>query len=293
MDKRIVKLLSEAGFNVNGAKYLGSGDDSDAFLLEKDYVVKIPKRESVKEAQRRELLLYDFLAGVELPFEVPKTVYMSDEFNVMTYIEGGKMTFREYEKLSEAQKERLAADEADFLKALHKIPVDFKNPLFDEAFEDKEEEFREDREVLLDILNKIGHGDLKPLVCRIFDGLFNTRLLYDYTPCLIHNDFSASNMIFSGDRLKAVIDFGDFAVGDPDSDFRHLLDSDSNEFGREFGVRVLRNYGGNAERVQEKARISEDYWPIEQVIYGFRRGDEKMVKEGVYNLETSVKDILP
>lgn len=284
MNKHVKELLSAAGFNVNGAKHLGSGDDSDAFLLEKSYVVKIPKRESVKKTQRREFLLYDFLGGVNLPFEVPKTVYMSDEFNVMTYIEGSRMSFKEYENLREAQKEQLAADEADFLKALHKIPVDLNNPLFNEVFKDKKEEFREDREALLAILDKIGHSDLKPLVQRIFDGLFNNGLLYDYTPCLIHNDFSANNMIFCGNRLKAVIDFGDFAIGDPHSDFRHLLDGDSCDFGKEFGCRVIEHYGGDIIAIEEKARISDNYWPIEQVICGFRRGDEKMVEEGVSKL---------
>ena len=284
MNKDIIKLLTAAGFNAGNAKYLESGDDSDAFLLDKSYVVKIPKRESVKETQRREFMLYDFLQNAELPFEVPKTVYMSDEFNVMTYIDGDRMTSKEYEALSETQKEQLAKDEADFLKALHKIPVDLKNPLFDDVFEDKAEQFQEDKEELLRILGMLKLDGLNPLIDRIYADLFSNKLLYDYTPCLIHNDFSASNMIFGSNRLKAVIDFGDFAIGDPDSEFRHLLDGDPCDFGKEFGQRVVKHYGADINAVEEKARISENYWPLEQVIYGFRRNDRNMLDEGVSKL---------
>lgn len=284
MNKDIIKLLTAAGFNAGNAKYLESGDDSDAFLLDKSYVVKIPKRESVKETQRREFMLYDFLQNAELPFEVPKTVYMSDEFNVMTYIDGDRMTSKEYEALSETQKEQLAKDEADFLKALHKIPVDLKNPLFDDVFEDKAEQFQEDKEELLRILGMLKLDGLNPLIDRIYADLFSNKLLYDYTPCLIHNDFSASNMIFGNNRLKAVIDFGDFAIGDPDSEFRHLLDGDPCDFGKEFGQRVVKHYGADINAVEEKARISENYWPLEQVIYGFRRNDRNMLDEGVSKL---------
>lgn len=284
MNKDIIKLLTAAGFNAGNAKYLESGDDSDAFLLDKSYVVKIPKRESVKETQRREFMLYDFLQNAELPFEVPKTVYMGDEFNVMTYIDGDRMTSKEYEALSETQKEQLAKDEADFLKALHKIPVDLKNPLFDDVFEDKAEQFQEDKEELLRILGMLKLDGLNLLIDRIYADLFSNKLLYDYTPCLIHNDFSASNMIFGNNRLKAVIDFGDFAIGDPDSEFRHLLDGDPCDFGKEFGQRVVKHYGADINAVEEKARISENYWPLEQVIYGFRRNDRNMLDEGVSKL---------
>lgn len=284
MNKDIIRLLTAAGFNAGSAKYLASGDDSDAFLLDKSYVVKIPKRESVKETQRREFMLYDFLQSAELPFEVPKTVYMSDKFNVMTYIDGDRMTSKEYEALSEAQKEQLAADEANFLKALHKIPVDLKNPLFDDVFEDKAEQLQEDKEELLRILGLLKLDSLNPLIDRIYDSLFSNKLLYDYTPCLIHNDFSASNMIFGNNRLKAVIDFGDYAIGDPDSEFRHLLDGDTCDFGKEFGQRVVKHYGADRNAVEQKARISDNYWPLEQVICGFRRNDRKMLDEGISKL---------
>lgn len=284
MNKDIMKLLSAAGFNVSSTEYLGSGDDSDAFLIDKSYVVKIPKRESVKEAQRREFMLYDFLRSAKLPFEVPKTVYMSDEFNVMTYIDGDRMTSKEYEALSEEQKERLAADEANFLKALHKIPVDLKNPLFDDAFEDKAEQFQEDKEELLRILGILKLDGLNPLIDRIYDSLLGNKLLYGYVPCLIHNDFSASNMIFRDNRLKAVIDFGDFAIGDPDSDFRYLLDDDPYEFGKEFGRRVIKHCGADLNTAEQKAQVNENYWTLEQVIYGFRRNDGKMLDDGISKL---------
>ena len=109
--------------------------------------------------------------------------------------------------------------------------------------------------------------------------------MFDYTPCLIHNDFSAGNMIFRNNRLFGVIDFGDFIVGDPDNDFLCLLDCSTDDFGKDFGRRVLKYYQHkNPEVAERKAELNDAYWAIDQIIYGYERGDRGMLTKGVSEL---------
>ena len=60
LDVEIYQHLNEQ-IKINKLCYLSSGDDSDTFLCNEQYVVKVPKRDSVRFAQKREFELYRFL----------------------------------------------------------------------------------------------------------------------------------------------------------------------------------------------------------------------------------------
>ena len=81
------------------------------------------------------------------------------------------------------------------------------------------------------------------------------------------------------------IDFGDFNVGDPDNDFLCLLDCSTDDFGKEFGRKVLKYYQHKAPEVAErKAELNDVYWSIDQIIYGYERKDREMLIKGVSEL---------
>jgi len=55
--------------------------------------------------------------------------------------------------------------------------------------------------------------------------------------------------------VYGVIDFGDVIVGDPDNDFLCLLDCSMDDFGKDFGRKVLRHYGHrNPQLAEEKQK---------------------------------------
>lgn len=287
LDKEIYKLLDEQ-IKIHELQYLSSGDDSDTYLLNGQYAVKVPNRDTVRESQRREFELYLFLEDVNFSYRIPRSVYRGDRFNVMTYIKGEHISFEEYHKLGEKEKDALAYDEATFLRELHSIQVDQSKELFSEAFENKREKFRHDKELLIDILGReqLLTDELLNHIRLIYQNLMSSTELFNYTPCLVHNDFSASNMIFRKNRLYGVIDFGDFAVGDPDNDFLCLLDNSTDDFGKEFGRRVLQYYQHNNPYLPErKAEINDAYWTIDQIIYGSKRKDRNLMNKGVSELK--------
>lgn len=286
IDKELYRLLNEQ-IKINEIRYLSSGDDSDTFLCNEQYVVKVPKRDAVRSAQKRELELYRFLENCNLSYQIPVAVFQSAQFSIMTYLKGEHLTYEQYHKLSEKEKDALAYDEATFLKELHSIEIDCSAGLFSEVLENKRDKFLKEKELLIHILKKeqLLTADILEHIEFIYSNILNNTALFEYTPCLVHNDFSAGNMIFRNNRLLGVIDFGDFIVGDPDNDFLCLLDNSTDDFGKDFGRRVLRYYEHkNPELVERKAELNDAYWAIDQIIYGYERGDRKMLLKGVSEL---------
>lgn len=285
-DNEIYRLLNKQ-IKINEFRYLSSGDDSDTYLCNEKYVVKVPKRDTVGNSQKREFELYRFLENCNLSFQTPAVVYQSDRFNIMTYIQGDHITYEQYHKLSEKEKDALACDEATFLKELHSIEIDCSASLFSDVQENKQDKFLKDKELLVSILHKerLLTAEILEHIELIYANILNNNILFEYTPCLVHNDFSAGNMIFRNKRLFGVIDFGDFVVSDPDNDFLCLLDSSTDDFGKDFGRRVLKHYQHKAPEVAErKAEINDAYWPIDQIICGYERDNRKMLRKGVSEL---------
>lgn len=286
----ILSVMNHIGISANKISYLASGDDSDTFLCDEAFVIKIPKRREVQESQRREFDLYGFLERQQLPFHIPKVIYQSDDFNVMSFLSGEQISLRKYLGLSDKEKEALAEDEALFLLALHKLKIDTSSPPFCEAVEDKYQRYAEEYSQVCEALRKMGlmNISLQRKIDRIYENILSNDELFQYVPCLTHNDFSSDNMVFRNNRLYGVIDFGDFVVGDPDNDFLCILDCSEDDFGKEFGRKVLKHYGhAQPEAAERKAELNDAYWPLQQIVLGSHRKDTGLIQQGYHQLLSS------
>lgn len=288
-----VRTELENQFGIEKIQYLASGDDSDTFLCDDQYVVKIPKRDSARKSQLREFQLYAFLKKQKLSFQIPEVIYQGYRYNIMSYIQGHKLTYQQYHALSESEKDAIARDEAAFLRELHSLQVNQSEPFYHASLQDKGAQYEKDRSELLLILEeeKLITQRLQMMIHDLYARIFQTDILFDYIPCLTHNDFSADNMVFANNRLLGVIDFGDFLIGDPDNDFLCILDCSTDDFGKEFGRRVLYYYGHKSPEIAEtKAEINDAYWPVQQILLGYARNDRQMLEKGYHKLFDSRKD---
>lgn len=289
------KLLSQTPLDIKKIRYLSSGDDSLAYLCDDKYVVKVPRRKSDIISQKREFELYRFFETKHLPNQVPRCIWTNDQFNIMDYIPGTEITNQDYQYLDNREKDLLAEDEAVFLKDLHAISGADK--LFPELVEDKRETFNKEYEELLCILrrSKLLSAKAEMTISKIYENIFSSDFLFKYAPCLIHNDFSRNNLVFQQNRLAGVIDFGDFKISDPDNDFLCLLDGSNDDFGIEFGMRVLKFYQHpDPQTALRKAQIYNAYWPIQQILYGARRKNKSLFRRGLRSLsDVNPQDFLP
>lgn len=293
--RRLRRLLSTVPFDIKKVRYLAAGDDSTVYLCDNKYAVKIPRHEAAAESQKREFELYRFLETHTLPAQIPRCLWMGERFNVMDYIPGDPITPKDYHRLTEREKERLAADEAFFLRKLHAI--DWTEMNFCEAAEDKRISFTREQEELTGILKHCGHlsAQIEIKIRLIYENLLASDFLFRYIHCLVHNDFSRSNMVFRDKRLAGVIDFGDFRISDPDNDFLCLLDGSNDDFGMAFGMRVLKFYEHPAPQMAlRKAQLYNAYWPIQQILYGARRKNRTLFRCGLRALpKLNPQDFIP
>lgn len=173
------------------------------------------------------------------------------------------------------------------MRELHSIHFDPGDAFFLAARQNKRQQYQEDHETVIHILTENGmmREELRDKIDSWYHHIFQIDFLFDYTPCITHNDFSSDNLVFRNNRLYGVIDFGDFAIGDPDNDFLCLLDCSTDDFGKEFGRKVLYYYGHDAPEIAEKkAEINDAYWPIQQIILGDERQDGQLLAKGIDQL---------
>ena len=284
---KIRSAMQQIGIPATDIQYLASGDDSDTFLCNQMYVAKIPKYRETEIAQEKEFSLYKFLAKQKMSFCIPKVMYKSRQINIMSFLSGNSISYGDYLKLSQKEKESLAMDEAQFLKELHRIQIDISNPLFCSSIENKYQEYLQDYTDLCRILKDSNELSvpLQRKIDLIYSNLLSNREMFQYEHCLVHNDFSSDNMVFRNSRLYGVIDFGDYVVGDPDNDFLCILDNSKDDFGKDFGRRVLYYYGHPApEKAERKAEINDEYWAVQQVLFGNSRKDAGLFQKGIYHL---------
>lgn len=103
----IENAMERIGSPVRELRRLDAGDDSEVLLCNGLFVIKIPKRPSVRVTQQREFAVYSFLKQYDLPALIPEVIFQCSEFNVMSFIPGENFGFQEYALLSEKEKKRL------------------------------------------------------------------------------------------------------------------------------------------------------------------------------------------
>lgn len=268
---------------------LGSGNDSNAFLVNHEIVFKIPKHQKASDNLAKEKLLLDLIQGqVSLP--VPYVQYhaiLPNGFNIIgcSKLEGETLTKEAFAALTEQQTDHLAKQLAKFLKELHQIKV--PNP--DAFFVDNRMEIEANYKTFTENFSQYFTQEQISNGKKLFESILCDKTLTACEPVLIHNDFSASNILFDPETkaFTGIIDFGDAAVSDRDYDFLFLLEISEEEWGRAFGVKVLQCYGLSVDEINlavKKADMKNDLWPYEEILLSNEYNDESMLESGLQKL---------
>jgi len=112
------------------------------------------------------------------------------------------------------------------------------------------------------------------VINAVFDVPLNTADFFDYIPTLIHRDLTSEHILYSGDQITGVIDWGDACFGDPSFDLAgFIMDYDSKLVQSLFGILEIPEHC--IERAQFYAKISAFY----DALYMEEIGDEKRLQE--------------
>lgn len=130
-----------------------------------------------------------------------------------------------FQRLSPAQRTRLAHQLAAFLRSLHATPTadlphpapqpNADGPAYWHAL------YTEFERVLFPHMRPDARQD----VVAAFDDYFSNTAVFHYTPCLRHGDFGSGNLLHNPDTgdVTGIIDFGFVGLGDPAVDAAPML----------------------------------------------------------------------
>jgi aminoglycoside phosphotransferase (APT) family kinase protein len=230
------------------------GWDSVVLDVDGEWIVRVPRRDEVREWIRREALLLPELASV-LPVPVPRFEVMEDTDDLF---------FVAYRKLSGKPLGdpplSIAAELGRFLAALHSFRPTVQVP-----------RYRDPVRFLGEVLPLL-EGDER----RRAEAMFEQRLSVSET-VLLHADLGPAHILHEGSSLTGVIDWSDASFGDPALDFAWLLNATSEAFAQ----KLLDSYSSPGSGLRERALFYYRLGPWHEVLYGLEHGRPELVESGL------------
>lgn len=289
-----IKQLIEEKFNlkVNKIKKIGKGYDSIAFLVNGEYIFKMKYSKNTKKGYEKEKAIYDFVNHkLSSHIKVPciEFSYFSDEVSLLGYkkIDGIFFSPKIFDKMTDAQKDLLKKDIADFLRSLHKLDCSNISQYKIDNKQNVLEEYQLLRSSIYDKLDAVEKRYIENFMTRLM-----TTDVFNGKKCLCHNDFSRNHLVLDDDyKLIGVIDFGDAGIIDEYCDFIYLLEDSDEEMGFDFGKQIINIYGDiDLEKAKEYQDIVEHYYPIETIVYGVKNNNKKVIRRGRKEIKNRVKN---
>jgi aminoglycoside phosphotransferase (APT) family kinase protein len=243
----------------------------DSLVLDVDdgWIVRVPRREPVRECLEFEMRLLPELAP-ELPVAVPRFEVVAEGLRAVAY-----------RKLAgepvDVARTAVAAELGRFLSALHAFPVDRARalgvPSDDRGWRERHEAFARG------LLGRVGPmlGDDRRRAEAMLSDFFDDPANFEFEPRLIHADLGPAHILTSGDELTGIIDWSDARIGDPALDLAWAL----NGTPAAFGDTVLEAYGSADARLPERALFFHRLGPWYELHYGVHFHQPAYVESGL------------
>ena len=262
-------------FDVKSISFVGEGMDSKAFIVNEEFIFRFPKLEEVVSQLKAEISLLPKLRP-HVRLEIPNFEYVGRQqengFPFVGYkkIHGVGLEKELMRKLDSDLQANLIKEIADFIQQVHSFPVDVAKNLgvrvadFRKNYTSDLENMRKDVYHLLD-QNVINYVE------KLLKDYLSDEKYFDYTPVLLHADFSPDHIIYNENKkvIAGVIDFGDIEIGDPDYDLMYLYED---YWGEDYIRRLLKYYPhNNPERLMKKLDFFSRCDTIHGVLIGLHR----------------------
>ncbi|MGH8907299.1 MAG: phosphotransferase [Egibacteraceae bacterium] len=261
---------------------LGAGWDNTAYLVNRGWVFRFPRRRIAVDLIVREARVLPAIAPL-LPLAVPVPTFVGqpDERFGWPFAGYPMLPGRTASAATLTEAERLLATEplARFLATLHAIPAEGLNLPTDEIGRMDLARHESLDRARLDEVGQAGLvADVRPLH-RLLDGVSEARPPRAGT--LTHGDVYADHVLVDGDaRLTGVIDWGDLHSGDPAVDLsaaHSLLPPSAHRV-------FLEAYGPVDEPTWHLARLRALHHSVAVTIYAHHTGRADLLREGLLAL---------
>ncbi|MBT6691070.1 aminoglycoside phosphotransferase family protein [Candidatus Parcubacteria bacterium] len=225
-------------------KFLSHGWDHFAIILDNKIVFRSPKKASdnLKNELYNEAGLLRYLKQ-KVAVGIPEYIYISKDKSLAGYkmLSGTELEPSFFESLSDAAKEKIAKQLANFISTLHATPK-----YVIKEFNVEESKPQKDYTALTDNSKKLLFPKLdkkEVQMIKKFLKELKTTLDHKYSNVLIHTDLKWEHLLWNTEKNKLnIIDFSDREFGDPATDFTSLW-----AFGNKFTNRVYELYEGKKD----------------------------------------------
>ena len=258
------QIEARLGFGATDIVEIEEGWDSAVLEVDGEWIVRVPRREEVREAVRREARLLPELLPA-LPVPVPRFEIVEDS------PEGFFVMYRKLpgEPLDDPPGS-MAAQAAAFLAALHQFPL--------------ERALRAGVERQLDLIERC-EREVLPLLAeeerRRADGMFERFLSRGPTePVLVHGDLGPTHILRTGASISGVIDWSDACLGDAALDFAWLL----NGTRESFPTKLFEAYARQRDPepgLRESSIFYHRLGPWHEVLFGLKHDRPELVDSGL------------
>ena len=246
-------------------------DGWDSLVLDVDgeWIVRVPRREPVRECVAMEVRLLPELAPT-LPVPVPRFELVAGGLRAVAYrkLAGEPVA---------GAGERLGRQLGEFLAALHAFPVEQARalgvPSHDRSWRERYDAFA--RGLLGRARSLLGDDADRAEV--MFAGYLDDPANFTFAPRLIHADLGPEHVLASGGELTGIIDWSDARIGDPALDLAWAL----NRTSPGFAEAVLAAYDTNDASLPERALFFHRLGPWYELHYGIHFHKPEYVESGL------------
>jgi aminoglycoside phosphotransferase (APT) family kinase protein len=262
---------------------LGVGWDNTAFLINDAIIFRFPRRQIALPLLEAEMRSLPIIAP-KVPLAVPVPEWIGKPAKTypwpfMGYRALPGMTACHAE-LSDSERMKIAPILAQFLRALHSIPLSVS----------------QDCALPCDLMEKLNCEKLIPKIKKNLEDLtvfglidkeldFSDFLTKEFSApevsAIVHGDFYIRHLLVNeAHELTGVIDWGDIHIGDPAVDLsivHSFLPTDAHRLFRSI-------YGTISEETWQLARLRALYSSSMLVLYGHHSKDRHLTREGLHSL---------
>jgi len=275
-------------FPISSIKKTGEGDNSNAFLINENYIFRFAKRKEVQQQIRREICVLPKIRST-LNLQIPDFEFIPPDRKFVGYkkIEGNAFTNKILVSLNQEEQIFIQKTFANFLSQVHSFRLTELKDCGLETMDFQKEYSENFEEVRQSIFFNISKNK-REIITRLFTEYLSNKNNFNYPPTLIHNDFSKDHILFNPANkvITGIIDFGDIAFGDPDYDFMYLLD----EFGAGFLSEILKYYQHPHYPVSlNKINFFSLANKIQILLVSINNNDGQGIKTGMKNLNNWLK----
>lgn len=276
------KIEEKFSFVVNKIEYLGGGVDSNAYLVNNDYVFKIGISENSKIDYKNQKIFSDFYKENKINnIEIPNIefYYNADNIRMVGYkiVEGDLINRNIYDSMNKKEQEKFCKDVASFLKRLH----DFNIGKIDlEKIDMREKMLKEVELIKKTIYNSLSENE-KKYIDRFKNRLISSNV-FNCRKCICHIDFNPDHILIDENhKFKGVIDWGGTAIVCEYAEFPYLLSDGEDELGRDVGLKILEYYGDiDLDKTIEYCNIHRMEYPITELVYGIENDNIEKIQFG-------------